>query len=83
MTKTLYYVIVADDNDDLMGNCDHSTVSQVYTMTVTAGGTSTAGICSTCSADTQCGTGNLCVYMGSMADSYCLQGCGAGCPTRR
>jgi hypothetical protein len=79
--KTLYYVIVADDNDDLNGNCDHSTVSQVYTMTVTAGGSSTAGICSTCSADTQCGTGNLCVYMGSMNDTYCLQGCGSGCPT--
>ncbi len=80
-TKTLYYVVVADDNDDLMGNCDHSTISPVYTMVVTAGGTSTAGLCSACTADSQCGTGNECVYMGSMGDSYCLQGCGAGCPT--
>ena len=80
-TKTIYYVIVADDNDDLMGNCDHSTQSQVYTMTVTAGGSSTAALCGSCTADSQCGTGNECVYMGSMGDSYCLQGCGGGCAT--
>jgi hypothetical protein len=80
-TKTIYYVIVADDNDDTMGNCDHTTQSQVYQMTVTAGGTSTAGVCAACTADSQCGAGNQCVYMGSMGDSYCLQGCGAGCPS--
>src|SRR4029079_13104817 len=40
-----------------------------------------AGICSACTADSQCGAGNECVYMGSMGDSYCLQGCGAGCPS--
>lgn len=79
-TKDIYYVFVADDNDDLMGSCDHTTVSQVYKMTVTAGGSSTAGLCSPCTADAQCGTGNECVYMGSMGDSYCLQGCGGGCP---
>ena len=80
-TKDIYYVFVADDNDDLMGGCDHTTTSPVYKMTVTAGGTATAGICSACTADSQCGTGNQCVYMGSMGDSYCLQGCGSGCPT--
>jgi hypothetical protein len=80
-TRTIYYVFVADDNDDLMGNCDHTTTSQVYSMTVTAGGSSTAGVCSACTADSQCGTGNQCVYMGSMGDSYCLQGCGGGCPS--
>lgn len=80
-TKTIYYVFVADDDDDTMGNCDHSTISTVYSMTVTAGGTSTAGVCSACTADSQCGAGNECVYMGSMGDSYCLQGCAGGCPT--
>ena len=79
-TKTIYYVFVADDDDDTMGNCDHTTVSPVYSMTVTAGGSGSAGVCSTCSADSQCGSGNQCVYMGSMGDSYCLQGCGSGCP---
>ncbi len=80
-TRDIWYVFVADDNDDTMGSCDHTTTSQVYKMTVTAGGSSTAGICSACTADSQCGTGNECVYMGSMGDSYCLQGCGAGCPS--
>jgi len=80
-SATLYYIIVADDDDDTMGNCDHSTQSQVYSMVVTAGGSATAGICSTCSADSQCGAGNECVYVGSMGNSYCLQACGSGCPT--
>jgi hypothetical protein len=74
-TKTIYYMFVADDDDDTMGNCDHTTSSQVYSMVVTAGGSSTAGICSSCTADSQCGAGNLCVYMGSMGDSYCLESC--------
>jgi hypothetical protein len=78
---TLYYVIVADDNDDTMGTCDHTTTSQVYSMVVTAGGSSTAGLCMACSADAQCGDGNECVYVGSTGSSYCLQGCAAGCPT--
>ena len=78
--KTIYYVFVADDNDDTMGNCDHTTMSPVYQMTVTAGGSTTAGLCSACTADSQCGTGSECVYMGSMGDSYCLQGCSA-CPS--
>jgi hypothetical protein len=80
-TKTIYYVFVADDDDDTMGTCDHSTTSQVYSMTVTAGGSTTTGVCQACSADSQCGTGGECVYMGSMGDSYCLQACGGGCPT--
>jgi hypothetical protein len=80
-TKDIWYVFVADDNDDLMGSCDHTTTSTIYKMTVTAGGTTTAGVCSACTADSQCGTGNECVYMGSMGDSYCLQGCSGGCPT--
>jgi hypothetical protein len=80
-SATLYYVIVADDDDDIMGTCDHSTQSQVYSMTVTAGGSTTAGICGTCTADAQCGDGNECVYVGSMGDSYCMQSCAGGCPT--
>jgi hypothetical protein len=80
-TRTLYYVFVADDDDDIMGNCDHTTTSPVYSMVVTAGGSATAGTCQACTADSQCGTGNLCVYMGSMGDSYCLKGCAGGCPS--
>ncbi len=79
-SATVYYIFAADDHDQT-NNCDHVTYSQTYTMTVTAGGGSTAGLCMPCSADSQCGTGNECVYMGNMGASYCLQGCGSGCPT--
>ncbi len=78
--KTLWYVFVADDDDDVLGNCDHSTQSQVYSMTVTSTGSANLGICATCTADSQCGTGDLCTYVGSMGASYCLQACGSGCP---
>ncbi|MDX2086224.1 MAG: pre-peptidase C-terminal domain-containing protein [Kofleriaceae bacterium] len=80
-SATIYYVFVADDDDDEMGNCDHSTQSQVYSMTVTSGGASNLGLCEPCSADIQCGAGDLCTYIGSMGESYCLQACGSGCPT--
>jgi len=51
----------------------------VYSMVVTAGGSSTAGLCQPCTADSQCGDGNECVYIGDMGDSYCLQSCNSGC----
>ena len=76
---TLYYVFVADDDDDQMGNCDHTTTSPVYTATITAGGSSTAATCGACSADAQCGAGNECVFIGSTGESFCLSACDAGC----
>jgi hypothetical protein len=79
--KTIYYVFVADDDDDETGNCDHTTKSQVFQMTVTSNGSSNLGACETCSSDLQCGTGDLCVKMGSQAASFCLQSCDGGCPT--
>jgi len=80
-SKTLYYVFVADDDDDETGTCDHSTTSQVYQMTVTSSGTANQAVCATCTADSQCGSGDLCVFMGSQGASYCLQSCAGGCPT--
>jgi hypothetical protein len=77
-SASVYYVIGADDHD-ATNNCDHVSQSQVLSMTITAGGTSTAAACQACTADSQCGTGNECVYMGNMGASYCLQGCGSGC----
>jgi hypothetical protein len=79
--KTLYYVFVADDDDDITGNCDHTTQTQVYSMTVTSTGTANQPICASCTADSQCGSGDLCVYTGSLGDSYCMQSCAGGCPT--
>lgn len=80
-TKTLYYVFVADDDDDETGNCDHSTTSQVFSMKVTSSGPSNLAACASCTSDAQCGTGDLCVRMGSQSASFCLQSCDAGCPT--
>ncbi|MBA2542496.1 MAG: pre-peptidase C-terminal domain-containing protein [Deltaproteobacteria bacterium] len=79
--KTLFYVFVADDDDDEVGNCDHSTMSQVFSMTVTSSGTSNEPVCATCTSDTQCGTGDLCVRMGAQSASFCLQSCTGGCPS--
>ncbi len=80
VSKTLYYVFVADDDDDETGTCDHSTTSQVFQMKVTSSGAANEAACATCTADAQCGNGDLCVYMGSMGASYCLQSCAGGCP---
>jgi hypothetical protein len=84
-TVTLYYVIVASDDDDTMGNCDHRTESQVYSITVhNPGGAGNTGLCESCSNDNQCGNdGDLCVTVAAGQQSYCLQACdGPGqCPT--
>lgn len=80
-TRTLYYVFVADDDDDGTGNCDHTTQSPVYSMVVTSTGTADQPLCATCTSDTQCGAGDLCAYVGTMGDRYCLQACDGGCPT--
>lgn len=79
--RTLYYVFSADDDDDATGSCDHNTTSQVYSMVVTSSGAANQPICATCTADAQCGGGDLCVYMGAEGASYCLEDCAGGCPT--
>jgi hypothetical protein len=79
--KTLFYVFVADDDDDETGNCDHSTMSQVFSMTVTSSGTSNEPACASCTSDAQCGTGDLCVRMGTQSASFCLESCEGGCPS--
>jgi hypothetical protein len=79
--QTLYYVVVAADDDDALGSCDHVTTSPVYTMAVTSTGTANLPMCAACTSDAQCGTGDECVRMGATGASYCLQACGAGCPS--
>lgn len=84
----LYYAIVANDNDDVEGNCDHVTqapATGTYQMTVTnPGGAGGAGVCEPCTADVQCGDADdLCVRVGPMLDSFCLRSCSSDteCPT--
>jgi hypothetical protein len=79
--EELYYVIVADDDDDDRGDCDHVTESSVYSMTVTAGGGGDTGLCEPCTADAQCGAGDLCVRVGVQQEPFCLEACDGGCPS--
>ena len=79
--QTVYYLFVASDNDDTTGTCNHTTTSQVYTMAVTSTGTANLPICSACTSDAQCGAGDECVRMGATGATFCLQACGAGCPS--
>jgi len=81
MARTLYYVFVADDDDDSTGSCDHATVSPVYSMTVTSTGTADLPICVACTSDAQCGAGDECVRMGAANATFCLEACDGGCPT--
>jgi len=79
--QRLYYAFAARDDDDETGSCDHTTVSPVYTMTVTSTGAADLPICAPCTGDAQCGAGDECVRMGTSGATYCLQACGGGCPT--
>ena len=58
-TAKIYYLIVANDNDDAEGYCDHQTRSPAtgsHSMTVTnSPGGSGLAPCATCSNDVQCG----------------------------
>lgn len=76
--RTLYYVIVANDDDDAVGGCDHETRSpaaSAHQMVVTnPGGSGNLGLCASCSADVQCGDGDdNCVMVGG--GNYCLRSC--------
>lgn len=85
---TVHYVIVANDDDDQVGDCDHLTQvpdTGTFQMTVTnPGGAGGAAICEACTADIQCGeVADLCVRVGVAAESFCLETCrdDVDCPT--
>ncbi len=76
----LYYILVAQDNDDENGSCDHLTqapATGAFKMTVTnPGGAGGLGLCEPCTADAQCGgASDLCLYMGPAGDTYCFKAC--------
>ncbi len=84
-TARLYYVIIAGDDDDPAGSCDHETIAPLtgaYQMTVTnPGGAGNLGVCASCSADVQCGDADdNCVMVGQTLS--CLRSCAAAadCP---
>jgi hypothetical protein len=76
----LYYLIVAGDDDDAVGSCDHVTQAPAegaFRMCVTnPGGAGGAGLCERCTADVQCGgAADLCVRVGAAGDGFCLAAC--------
>ena len=86
--QTIYYVFVADDDDDTMGSCDHSTTSQVYSMTVTAGGTDAPRASARRAPPTRsAATATSACTWARWAQSYCLQAAAAAArpatPARR
>ncbi|MBX3184996.1 MAG: PPC domain-containing protein [Polyangiaceae bacterium] len=81
--RTLYYQLVARDDDDALGDCDHYTESPpgaVHSVQVThVGGGGGLAACEPCSADVQCGgAGDLCVMIGGAP--HCATACGGACP---
>jgi Bacterial pre-peptidase C-terminal domain len=82
----LHYVVVASDNDDETGDCDHSTRAPStgsYAMNVTNSGQAGGlAACASCSADVQCGgTDDYCIYVGSKkaCGQFCVDD--YDCPT--
>ena len=85
-SSQLYYVIVAQDNDDEMGACDHVTQlpeKGAFAITVTnPGGSGGLGLCETCTADAQCGSdGDNCLLLDGA--HHCFSACefNSDCPT--
>jgi hypothetical protein len=86
-SKQLYYLIIARDNDDEEGDCDHATQapqSGAYSMTVTnPGGAGGLAVCKPCTADVQCGgADDACLFIGAGSDTFCGKKCTASgdCP---
>ncbi len=67
-TAKLYYLIVAQDNDDAEGSCDHLSQAPTtgsYSITITnPGGSGGLSVCEECTADAQCGSvGDNCIFL--------------------
>ena len=85
----LYYVIVAEDDDDSTGSCDHVTqappgTDSYHTLITNPGGQGNLGVCEACSADLQCGgAADNCVPIGGAGFTYCGRTCSTDgeCPT--
>ncbi len=72
----LFYALVADDNDDKGGKCDHSSTRSFEMLVSNPGGNGGLGLCESCSSDRQCGGENdLCLPVGAEAEKFCFSAC--------
>ena len=75
-SQLLYYVIVAEDNDDSGGKCDHL-LTQSYQMNVSIpDGDGGLGLCEPCETDAQCGgAADNCLRVGVEGEAFCFKAC--------
>lgn len=80
-TRDVYYAIIADDNDDKGGTCDHVAV-EVYSATITAPPQpSGLEICEPCTVSSQCGSeGDLCLPTNTADEFFCFLACDDATP---
>lgn len=72
----IFYALVADDNDDKGGKCDHSAVRSFEMLASNPGGNGGLGLCESCTSDRQCGGENdLCLPVGAEAEQFCFSAC--------
>ena len=81
----LFYIVTAVDNDLSAGVCNHTVLSEQFSITVTnPGDNGGVGLCESCSSDQQCGAkaDDLCVKVGTHEETFCLRSCSDGsCPS--
>jgi hypothetical protein len=75
-SQPLYYVVVAEDNDDSGGKCDHL-VAKSFQMNVTVpDGDGGLGLCEPCTTDAQCGgAADNCLRVGVEGEAFCFKAC--------
>lgn len=76
-SRDLYYLMVANDDDDPDGACDHLTQTEVFSMRITnPGGDGNAPVCDPCTHDVQCGGGpDNCIGLGTSGEAFCAESC--------
>jgi hypothetical protein len=72
---TLYYLVVAEDNDGI-GDCNHMTTGSYQMVVSSPGGDGGLGLCSPCNSDNQCGgADDNCLRVGVEGAAFCMSGC--------
>lgn len=76
----LFYVFVAQDDDDAEGDCDHVTqapeTGSYHVKVTNPGGQGGLAVCEPCTSDVQCGgAADNCLMLGSSGEGRCGKAC--------